>query len=93
MNIIIMRDTNLVFSQVRATTLILLNYKYSPTRHLGVNASIRPHSTFGVGKSVIELTLSAQSKSRSHVLRGKEKNFCQDGKPNSYKNKLKGRKR
>ena len=34
---------NLVFSQVRATTLILLNYISGPTRHLGVNAAITDH--------------------------------------------------
>ena len=34
---------NLVFSQVRATTLMSLNYRYGPTGHLGVNAAIIDH--------------------------------------------------
>ena len=38
MSIIIQRDTNLVFNQVRATALILLNYISGPIGRLGVNA-------------------------------------------------------
>ena len=41
-------DTKLGFNQVRANgpyTLILLNYRYSQTGRIGVNASIEPHST------------------------------------------------
>ena len=34
---------NLVFGQVRATTLIQLNYISDPTRHLSVNATIIDH--------------------------------------------------
>ena len=37
------RDTKLGFNQVRATALILLNYKYGPTRRLGVNVAIIDH--------------------------------------------------
>ena len=34
---------NLVFSQVRATALIVLNYRYGPTRRLGVNVTVIGH--------------------------------------------------
>ena len=35
---------NLVLTKLGQMALILLNYKYSPTGRIGVNASIRPHS-------------------------------------------------
>ena len=36
---------NLVLTKLGQMALILLNYKYSPTGRIGVNVSIRPHST------------------------------------------------
>ena len=36
---------NLVLTNLGQMALILLNYRYSPNGHIGVNASIRPHST------------------------------------------------
>ena len=38
-------DINMVLTKLGQMALILLNYRYSPTGHIGVNASIRPHST------------------------------------------------
>ena len=52
MTIIIKEIQNLVFSQIRATALILLNYISGPTGHLGVNADIidiiQPSHVMGV---------------------------------------------
>ena len=54
-------DTKLVLTNLGQMALILLNYRYSPNGHIGVNASIRPHSTE-------PSALSSYSESRSSLV-------------------------